>query len=175
MQYPVDRVLADLLYYPQKFQKTLNIITDNPRNEKERKMKKREEIEAGLVHAETVIQTVMTLGSGSTIIKELADEAATAFDALPAIRAAATGADQNRPKKIADRFKTAKEATAAHEKERVLMVVVWAQLKWLYMEDIEGESRLDYLKRCRTEGILKSDGYKELKRLEKAAKEGGAK
>ena len=80
-----------------------------------------------------------------------------------------------KPKKIADRFKTAKEATAAHEKERVLMVVVWAQLKWLYMEDIEGESRLDYLKRCRTEGILKSDGYKELKRLEKAAKEGGAK
>ena len=61
-------------------------------------MKKREEIEAGLVHAETVIQTVMTLGSGSTIIKELADEAATAFDALPAIRAAATGADRNRPK-----------------------------------------------------------------------------
>ena len=83
--------------------------------------------------------------------------------------------DGAKPKKIADRFKTAKEATAAHEKERVLMVVVWAQLKWLYMEDIEGESRLDYLKRCRSEGILKSDGYKELKRLEKAAKEGGAK
>ena len=78
--------------------------------------------------------------------------------------------DGAKPKKIADRFKTAKEATAAHEKERVLMVVVWAQLKWLYMEDIEGESRLDYLKRCRTEGILKSDGYKELKRLEKAAR-----
>ena len=83
--------------------------------------------------------------------------------------------DGAKPKKIADRFKTAKEATAAHEKERVLMVVVWAQLKWLYMEDIEGESRLDYLKRCRSEGILKSDGYKELKRLEKDAKEGGAK
>ena len=83
--------------------------------------------------------------------------------------------DGAKPKKIADRFKTEKEVTAAHEKERVLMVVVWAQLKWLYMEDIEGESRLDYLKRCRTEGILKSDGYKELKRLEKAAKEGGAK
>ena len=83
--------------------------------------------------------------------------------------------DGAKPKKIADRFKTAKEATAAHEKERVLMVVVWAQLKWLYMEDVEGESRLDYLNRCRTEGILKSDGYKELKRLEKAAKKGGAK
>ena len=75
--------------------------------------------------------------------------------------------DGAKPKKIADRFKTAKEAAAAHEKERVLMVVVWAQLKWLYMEDIEGESRLDYLKRCRTVGILKSDGHKELKRLEK--------
>lgn len=75
--------------------------------------------------------------------------------------------DGAKPKKIADRFKTAKEATAAHEKERVLMVVVWAQLKWLYMEDIDGESRLDYLKRCCSEGILKSDGYKELKRLEK--------
>lgn len=72
-----------------------------------------------------------------------------------------------KPKKIADRFKTAKEAKEAHEKERVLMVVDWAKIKWLYMEDIEGESRLDYLKRCCSEGILKSDGYKELKRLEK--------
>lgn len=72
-----------------------------------------------------------------------------------------------KPKKIADRFKTAKEANEAHEKERVLMVVDWAKIKWLYMEDIEGESRLDYLKRCCSEGILKSDGYKELKRLEK--------
>lgn len=129
--------------------------------------KNQDEIEVGLVHAETVIQTVMTLGGGSTIIKELADEAAAAFDAFPAIRASATGANQNRPRKIADRFKTANEATEAHEKERVLMVVDWAKIKWLYMEDIEGESRLDYLKRCRTEGILKSDGYKELKRLEK--------
>ena len=80
-----------------------------------------------------------------------------------------------KPRKIADRFRTADEATEAHAKERVLMVFDWAQIKWLYMEDVEGESRLDYLKRCRTEGILKSDGYKELKRLEKAAKEGGAK
>ena len=80
-----------------------------------------------------------------------------------------------KPRKIADRFRTADEATEAHAKERVLMVYDWAQIKWLYMEDVEGESRLDYLKRCRSEGILKSDGYKELKRLEKAAKEGGAK
>lgn len=74
-----------------------------------------------------------------------------------------------KPKKIADRFKTADEAIAEHAKERVLMVVDWAKIKWLYMEDIEGESRLDYLKRCSAAGILKSDGYKELKRLEKQA------
>ena len=74
-----------------------------------------------------------------------------------------------KPKKIADRFKTADEAIAEHAKERVLMVVDWAKIKWLYMVDIEGESRLDYLKRCRSEGILKSDGFKELKRLEKQA------
>lgn len=74
-----------------------------------------------------------------------------------------------KPRKIADRFKTAEEANAAHERERVLMVVDWAKIKWLYMKYIEGESRLDYLKRCRAAGILKSDGYKELKRLEKQA------
>ena len=74
-----------------------------------------------------------------------------------------------KPRKIADRFRTADEATEAHAKERVLMVFDWAQIKWLYMEDIEGESRLDYLKRCRREGILKSDGRKELERLEKQA------
>ena len=77
--------------------------------------------------------------------------------------------DGAKPKKIADRFKTADEATEAHAKERVLMVFDWAQIKWLYMEDVEGESRLDYLKRCRREGILKSDGRKELERLEKQA------
>ena len=77
--------------------------------------------------------------------------------------------DGAKPRKIADRFRTADEATEAHAKERVLMVVDWAKIKWLYMEDVEGESRLDYLKRCRAAGILKSDGHKELKRLEKQA------
>ena len=139
-------------------------------------MKKREEIEAGLVHAETVIQTVMTLGSGSTIIKELADEAATAFDALPAIRAAATGADENRPKKRWELYKDYHEAWEAHQKEGVCMSVTWAFVGWLYMDVIEGESRLDYLKRCEAVRILKGNGYKELARLEKAAKKiGGAK
>lgn len=81
-----------------------------------------------------------------------------------------------KPKKIADRFKTADEANAAHAKERVLMAVDWAKIKWLYMEDIEGESRTDYLKRCGNERILKSDGYREMKLLEKKARqEGGAK
>ena len=139
-------------------------------------MKKREEIEAGLVHAETVIQTVMTLGSGSTIIKELADEAATAFDALPAIRAAATGADKNRPKKRWELYKDYHEAWEAHQKDGVCMNVTWAFAGWLYMDVIEGESRLDYLKRCEAVRILKGNGYKELARLEKAAKKiGGAK
>lgn len=77
--------------------------------------------------------------------------------------------DGAKPRKIADRFRTADEATEAHAKERVLMVVDWAKIKWLYMEDVEGESRLNYLKRCRAAGILKSDGYKEVKRLEKQA------
>ena len=140
-------------------------------------MKKREEIEAGLVHAETVIQTVMTLGSGSTIIKELADEAATAFDALPAIRAAATGADKNRPKKRWELYKDYHEADAARAAEKVIMSVTWAIIGWLYMDVIEGESRLDYLRRCDELRILKAEGYSELKRLEKEAakKEGGEK
>ena len=139
-------------------------------------MEKREEIEAGLVHAETVIQAVMTLGRGSTIIKELADEAATAFDALPAIRAAATGADENRQKKRWELYKDYHEAWDAHQKDGVCMNVAWAFVGWLYMDAIEGESRLDYLKRCEAVRILKGNGYKELARLEKTAKkEGGAK
>ena len=84
--------------------------------------------------------------------------------------------DGAKPRKIADRFGTAEEANAAHAKERVLMVVDWAKIKWLYLEDIEGESRLDYLRRCEELRILKADGYREMKKLEKEAKkEGGAK
>ena len=137
--------------------------------------KNQDEIEVGLVHAETVIQTVMTLGGGSTIIKELADEAAAAFDAFPAIRAAATSANQNRPKKRWELYKDYHEADAARAAEKIIMSVTWAIIGWLYMDVIEGESRLDYLRRCDQLRILKADGYKELKRLEKAAKKGGAK
>ena len=137
--------------------------------------KKKDEVEVGLIHTETVIQTVMTLGGGSTIIKELADEAAAAFDALPAIRAAATGADQNRPKKRWELYKDYHEADAARAEEKIIMSVTWAIIGWLYMDVIEGESRLDYLRRCEQLRILKADGYRELKKLEKAAKKGGAK
>ena len=137
--------------------------------------KKKDEVEVGLIHTETVIQTVKTLGGGSTIIKELADEAAAAFDALPAIRKAATGADRNRPKKRWELYKDYHEANAARAAEKIIMSVTWAIIGWLYMDVIEGESRLDYLRRCEQLRILKADGYKELKRLEKAAKKGGAK
>ena len=110
-----------------------------------------------------VIDAVSILGAGMKITSEMKD-------ACDKIRAALDKhEDFKKRRKIADRFRTAEEANAAHANERVLMVVDWAKIKWLYLEDIEGESRLDYLKRCRTEGILKSDGYKELKRLEKQA------
>ena len=154
-------------------------------------MKKREEIEAGLVHVETVVKTVLALGEDSKIFKELATEADAAFDALPAIREAATGnatkvwetwqikpaMDQSRPKKRWELYKDYHEAWAAHQKDGVCMSVTWAFVGWLYMDFIVCESRLDYLKRCEAVRILKGNGYKELKRLEKEAakKIGGAK
>lgn len=72
-------------------------------------------------------------------------------------------------------YKDYNEAWDAHQKDGVCMSVTWAFVGWLYMEVIAGESRLDYLKRCEEIRILKSEGYKEIKRLEKAAKKGGAK
>ena len=66
-------------------------------------------------------------------------------------------------------YKDYHEADAARAAEKIIMSVTWAIIGWLYMDVIEGESRLDYLKRCRREGILKSDGRKELERLEKQA------
>ena len=69
-----------------------------------------------------------------------------------------------------------READAARAAEKVIMSVTWAFIAWLYMDVIKGESRLDYLRRCDALRILKQDGYRELKRLEKEAKkEGGAK
>ena len=86
------------------------------------------------------------------------------------------GADENRPKKRWELYKDYHEAWEAHQKDGVCMNVTWAFAGWLYMDVIEGESRLDYLKRCEAVRILKGNGYKELARLEKTAKKiGGAK
>lgn len=47
-----------------------------------------EEVERGIVNAEAVILTVMTLGPGMKISKDLAECAKDAWDAFPAIRRA---------------------------------------------------------------------------------------
>ena len=79
-------------------------------------------------------------------------------------------------KKRWELYKDYHEAWEAHQKDGVCMSVAWAFVVWLYMDVIEGESRLDYLKRCEAVRILKWNGYKELARLEKTAKKiGGAK
>ena len=79
-------------------------------------------------------------------------------------------------KKRWELYKDYHEAEAARAAERVIMSVTWAFIAWLYMDIIEGESRLDYLRRCEALRILKADGYREMKKLEKEAKkEGGAK
>lgn len=86
------------------------------------------------------------------------------------------GANQKQPKKRWELYKDYHEAEAARAAEKVIMSVTWAFVSWLYMDVIEGESRLDYLRRCEQLRILKQDGYREMKKLEKeAAKEGGAK
>ena len=73
-------------------------------------------------------------------------------------------------------YKDYHEAEAARAAEKVTMSVTWAFIAWLYMDVIEGESRLDYLRRCEQLRILKADGYLEMKKLAKeTAKEGGAK
>lgn len=72
-----------------------------------------------------------------------------------------------KPKKRWELYKDYHEADAARAAEKIIMSVTWAIIGWLYMDVIEGESRLDYLRRCEQLRILKADGYKELKRLEK--------
>lgn len=73
-------------------------------------------------------------------------------------------------------YKDYHEAEAARAAEKVIMSVTWAFITWLYMDVIKGESRLDYLRRCEELRILKQDGYREMKKLEKESKkEGGAK
>ena len=74
-----------------------------------------------------------------------------------------------KPKKRWELYKDYHEADAARAAEKIIMSVTWAIIGWLYMDVIEGESRLDYLRRCEQLRILKADGYREMKKLEKQA------
>ena len=73
------------------------------------------------------------------------------------------------------RFKERHEAELAHAREKIIFGCGWGQIEWLYMDYIPGEPRVDYLRRLDKHGILKSEGFKELKRLEKAEKKGATK
>lgn len=73
------------------------------------------------------------------------------------------------------RFKERHEAELAHAREKIIFGCGWGQIEWLYMDYIPDEPRIDYLRRLDKHGILKSEGYKELKRLEKAEKKGATK
>ena len=68
-----------------------------------------------------------------------------------------------------ERFANRREALEAHKAEGVVFGCGWGEIEWLYMDYIPDEPRIDYLCRLRKRGILKSDGYKELERLRKAA------
>lgn len=68
-----------------------------------------------------------------------------------------------------ERFHNRREALAAHKAEGVIFGCGWGEIEWLYMDYVPDEPRIDYLSRLRERGILKSDGYKELERLRKAA------
>lgn len=145
-------------------------------SKKNEKVEGEVEVERGLITIESVVQTVAILGQGMKISKDLAELAKDAYDDLGVIRRAATDANANRPKKRWELYKDYHEADAARAAEKVIMSVTWAIIGWLYMDIIEGESRLDYLRRCEEIRILKADGHRELKKLEKEAakKEGGA-
>ena len=80
-----------------------------------------------------------------------------------------------KPIKNWQRFKGRDEAVAAHKKEGVVFGCGWGEIEWLYMDYLPDEPRIGYLKRLERHGILKSNGYAELKKLEKAARKGGAK
>lgn len=73
------------------------------------------------------------------------------------------------------RFKERHEAELAHAREKIIFGCGWGQIEWLYMDYIPDEPRIDYLRRLDKHGILKSEGCKELKRLEKAEKKGATK
>ena len=73
------------------------------------------------------------------------------------------------------RFSNRDEATKAHAAEKIVFGCGWGEIEWLYMDYIPDEPRIDYLRRLEKHGILKSEGFKELKRLEKAEKKGATK
>ncbi|MBQ2437131.1 MAG: hypothetical protein II265_03475 [Clostridia bacterium] len=74
-----------------------------------------------------------------------------------------------------ERFANWHEATEAFDREcgGVVIRCNWNGIgEWMYMDYIEGESRLAFLKRC---GNLTAEGRKEITRLEKAEKKGATK
>ena len=74
-----------------------------------------------------------------------------------------------------DRFANWDEAVEAFDREcgGAILRCNWNGIgDWMYMDFIEGESRLDFLKRCDN---LTAEGRKEIARLEKAVRKGGAK
>lgn len=74
-----------------------------------------------------------------------------------------------------ERFANWHEATEAFDREcgGVVVRCNWNGIgEWMYMDYIEGESRLAFLKRC---GNLTAEGRKEITRLEKAEKKGAMK
>ena len=73
------------------------------------------------------------------------------------------------------RFSNRDEATKAHAAEKIVFGCGWGEIEWLYMDYIPDEPRIDYLRRLNKHGILKAEGCKELKRLEKAEKKGATK
>ena len=88
---------------------------------------------------------------------------------------AASVAEPPRRMKNWEWFANRHEATKAHAAEKVVFGCGWGELEWLYMDYIPDEPRIDYLRRLVKHGILKSEGHKELKRLEKAERKGAAK
>ncbi len=86
-----------------------------------------------------------------------------------------TAPEPIKPIKNWQRFKERHEAELAHAREKIIFGCGWGQIEWLYMDHIPDEPRIDYLRRLDKHGILKSEGHKELKRLEKNEKKGAMK
>ena len=74
-----------------------------------------------------------------------------------------------------ERFQDRSTAIEAHKAEKIVFGCGWGEIEWLYMDYIPGEPRMDYLIRLREHGILKGNGYAELRRVMKAVARDGAK